>query len=375
MKYRVITRGTARAGYDLDQVKRQFASHFRVSADLADKLFAGNRVCLKSNLDARTGQAYLDRLTDMGLAAELEPMAGSLDTSAESEQWTLEDLQQQERTVEHDSIVCPSCGSYQSHSPRCIYCRLTFAAAPPKHHTPAKKRTPRSAQRSPRSFYEAVATAPRYPISGSGPYIIAGGTLFLLLAGAALWIPILGLLIGLVVIGYLCSYMLEIVKASASGRPDPPDWPEFQHWGHIFMPLLYVGGTFAFSFFPAVAYYALFLDFSGEPDFVFWFLSAAGIFYFPMALLAVALTRLFRAASPFYVIPSIVRVWRNYLLACGVMALAYLCSFIAREVAGDSVPLLGAVAGNALSIYFMLLEMHIIGILFFTHEQELNWFE
>lgn len=373
-KYRIITRGATHPGCDVSHVKRQFSERFRLSADLTDKLFTGERVCLKSNLDARTAQAYVEHLTEIGLVADLEAMPGNSDLESSYEVLKLEEAPPRKANIEPGSIVCPACGSYQGTAAKCIYCGLTFDPPPARPDMPARK-LPRRTRQIPRSFHDAVATAPRYPLSGSGPYIIAGGALFLLLASAVLWIPILGLLFGLVTIGYLSSYMLEIVRSSALGKPTPPDWPEFQHWGHIFMPLLYVAGTLSLSFLPALMYYGLFLSWPAKPDFAFWSLSALGVFYFPMALLAVALTRLFRAASPQFVIPSIFRVWRHYLLACAVMALAYICSFVSREFAGDSVPLLGALVGNALGIYFMLLEMHIVGILFYTHEEELNWFE
>lgn len=372
MRYRVITRGQARAGFDPEYVRKGLAAYFKLSEDLTHKLFSGQTFIIKSNLDSGTARAYVDRLADIGLDAEILEMAASDPEQPEEElQW----LAEQPQAAETDTIVCPSCGSYQGIGLRCIYCRLVFDPPETKPRTPLSREgeNPEPKQIV-RSFRECLAAAPKYPLAGAGPYVILGGTVFLALMHLVVKFPILGALYALVTIGYLSAYMVQIVRTSADGKSSPPDWPEFGHWGHILVPLFYLASTLAVSFSPAILYLVA-SDRGGDQSIVFWALSALGVVYFPMAFLALAMTNLTRAIAPIFVVPSIFRVWRHYLVACVLMALAYGFSYLARTFAVETLPIIGSLMSHAFSVYFMLLEMRIIGILFLTHEEELNWFD
>src|SRR6185436_10865113 len=100
--------------------------------------------------------------------------------------------------------------------------------------------------------------------------------------------------------------------------PDFPDITEF--WSDIVVPFLLFTGTFVVSFAPALA---IAVEMRGSE--MFWPAVIAtigfGIFYFPMALLAVAVTDNFLALSPHVVVPSIVRVFPPYLVACVVLGI------------------------------------------------------
>jgi len=367
MRYRVITRGQALAGFDAEYVRKSFAAHFQLSEDLTRELFSGQRFVIKSNLDLGTARTYVDRLADIGLEAEVQEIA-----TEDGEELQL--LAEPPAAGSTNTIVCPSCGSYQDINLRCIYCGLVFDPPETAPRTALTRQAKKpEAQATPGSFMESLAAAPKYPLAGAGPYVILGGTLFLSLMDLIVRLPILGALFALVTIGYLSAYMVQIVRASADGRSSPPDWPEMGHWGHLLVPLFFVAITWAVSFSPVLLYVMM----SGleSRGIGFWVLIALGIVYFPMAFLALVMTNLLRAITPIFVVPSILRVWRDYLVACVLMALVYFFSYVARAFVGDAMPIIGALMSNALGVYFMLLEMRIIGILFLAHEEELNWFD
>ena len=369
MRYRVITQGQTLTGFDPEYVRKGFAAHFKLSDDLTREIFSGQSFVIKSNLDLGTARTYVDRLAEIGLQAEMREMSGSGPDDAEEE---LKLIPEDPGPEAANTIVCPSCGSYQGIDLRCIYCGLVFDPPETDPRTPLTREAARSERAPmPTSFRECLAAAPRYPLENSGSYLILGGAIFLTVMDLIAHLPILGALFALVTMGYLSAYMVQIVRTSANGRRSPPDWPDLAHWGHLLVPLFLLSITLTVSFSPALLYVA----FEGwNPGATFWLLTALGIVYFPMAFLGLVMTNLLRAITPIFVVPSIVRVWRDYLVVCALTVLVYVFSYVVRAFV-DDMPILGALVSNALGVYFMLLEMRLLGILFLTHEEELNWFD
>ena len=57
----------------------------------------------------------------------------------------------------------------------------------------------------------------------------------------------------MIITGYLFNYTKSIITSTASGRPDPPDWPDFGDWkDDILMPYLQLFGLLALAFGPAL---------------------------------------------------------------------------------------------------------------------------
>ncbi|MDH3714695.1 MAG: hypothetical protein OET44_12705 [Gammaproteobacteria bacterium] len=73
-EYKVIFAGELVAGADPDAVKANFQKLFKADAKRVDKLFSGNRVLIKKNVDEATAQKYQATLRKAGGVCSIEPM-------------------------------------------------------------------------------------------------------------------------------------------------------------------------------------------------------------------------------------------------------------------------------------------------------------
>jgi hypothetical protein len=188
------------------------------------------------------------------------------------------------------------------------------AAAPPVAHTaqaaiaainPAYYEEP--------SFYRLLPGAFGYPFKSKGIILLViGAIVFLVLEFLSSW----SWIISIITTGYLFAYMQKIISHTAQGEDELPDFPEFgEWWSDIILPFLLFAGTFVVSFAPAIAIFFLLKD-DVEGSVMGLALIGtiiAGAVYFPMALLAVAVSDSFVALSPHIVVPSMCSAcWSEY---------------------------------------------------------------
>jgi hypothetical protein len=102
-------------------------------------------------------------------------------------------------------------------------------------------------------------------------------------------------------------------------------------------------------------------------------LSVLGLLYLPMALMSTALWGTMAGLNPARVVVGILRIGPVYLLACLMMGAIYAAVwfFSATKI---PVPVVGPLVGSALSVYLMLAEMRICGLLYRSFENKLGWF-
>jgi hypothetical protein len=238
--------------------------------------------------------------------------------------------------------------------------------------------TPEERGIQPEPFSKQLLSSFSYPFKGEGVIIlIAGGIFFWILEFIASR-SIFGIIIAIFLSGYIAAYMLKVINSSGNGDDELPDWPEFyDFWNTIFRPLFFVFGTGAFCFAPVVfhAVYSISMGWSVTDlytDPLWWGLITLGFLYFPMGMLAVAMFDNAAALNPLLVVPSIVRVFPQYLIACTIFALTYILSFIGNPL--DFLPFLGPLLSVVLSLYFLMVEMRILGIIYHANQERLGWF-
>jgi hypothetical protein len=224
-------------------------------------------------------------------------------------------------------------------------------------------------------FYQQIPGAFSYPFNKGGLFLLALGTLFFLVLGIAMEFAfLLRSLIAVFTLGYLFAYMQRIISSSALGEDEVPDFPDISEiWSDIILPFLLFAWTFVVSFAPAFAISVVLRD-----QALFWPVLIATIvvcgFYFPMALLAVAVTDSFLALSPHIVIPAIIRIFVPYFVACLVLAtLAALRMGMVFGLAKVPILLLPIVIDGFVSLYFLIVEMRILGLLFRSYRERLGW--
>jgi hypothetical protein len=240
------------------------------------------------------------------------------------------------------------------------------------------------------SFTRQLMTAFKYPLNGDGMMLIATGTIFFLLLEGAKAISKFGFVYGWGAVilltvfgmGYLTSYLRHILNATALGDDHMPDWPEISDFSSdILSPFRQLLVTVLFCFAPAIGltiYAALYAG-NGDTAWLGWATMASlllGCVYFPMAFTAVAMFDSIGAVNPLLVIPSIVKVLREYVLMVVVLAIILVLRWFFKNYLGTllPVPLLPTILSSLISLYLLIVEMRILGLLYRNKKDELGWF-
>ena len=210
----------------------------------------------------------------------------------------------------------------------------------------------------------------------------APGTLFILIA--------LAIGVYLVLLGYMVYYIGLCVSDSAKGGRRAPDITtlDLPDAGELLSQLFLILGAIAICFWPASLYYVC----TKRIDLVFWVLSACGIFFLPMALLAGILFDAIHALNPLFIIGSISRTFLPYCalvpLFCG---LGGLLAIIAPNIfsmpsaqslqggIGQIMLVLARLFGATLTypgmafIYLAMVAAHLLGWFYWWYKDKLNW--
>lgn len=227
------------------------------------------------------------------------------------------------------------------------------------------------AERTP--FYQDAAAILNYPLRRNGPALLVGGGL--VFTGLAVlsrittiffWIP------ALFTLGYLASYTMTIIESSSRGNPDPPDYPDFSNfWDSVLGPFwIAVSASLIPSALPVAYLLVVGPNFGVAPCI------ALGLIYWPMALVAGAT---FQSALVTLDLPRVVRAIRicgkeyflGILVMYGLVLVSILFCLLAEMVLHW---LASAVMVQILGLYFLLMEMHLLGRIYRNHEPEIGWF-
>ncbi len=225
------------------------------------------------------------------------------------------------------------------------------------------------------NFYRLLPGTFGYPFKSKGIILLViGAVVFLFLEFLASW----SWLIKIISTGYLFAYMQRIVAFTAQGEDEMPDFPEFgEWWSDIILPYLLFVGTWVASFAPAIAVYFL-LKHSLEGPMLMVAIAVTVLFgaiYFPMALLAVAVSDSFVALSPHIVVPSMFRVFLPYvvtLLVVGVLVAVRVGGHFGMLLIVD-IPFLPEVVMGFVSLYLLVVMMRVLGLLFRCYRAPLGW--
>ena len=194
----------------------------------------------------------------------------------------------------------------------------------------------------------------------------------------------------LLLVGYMLYYIgLCIFDSAKGGRRAPDittlDWPDPRE---LICQLFLILGAIAICFWPAGLYYV----FSKKSDLVFWVLSACGIFFLPMALLAGILFDAIHALNPVSIIGSISRTFLPY---CALVPLFCVLGGLLAVIASNTFNLpstqtlqqgIGQImlvlarlfrvtltyTGMAF-VYLAMVAAHLLGWFYWWHKDKLNW--
>jgi hypothetical protein len=223
-----------------------------------------------------------------------------------------------------------------------------------------------------------------YPFQGSGLLVLIISTL--VFAGLEFVGSGFSILAKIVALGYLFAYMQNIIHATANQEEQMPDLPGMDDLFGCCFRLL---GAVFISFGIAIGL-ALYAFFQEEPAAGIALIPAIifGCFYFPMALLAVAMKDSVAAANPLVVIPAIFKVPIEYfvtvILMAGVFGVRMLGGTVVAILAGNTyttkdmnvlLTTLGVRAvWSFVIVYLLTINMRLLGILYLTKKDKLGWF-
>ena len=249
---------------------------------------------------------------------------------------------------------------------QCLVCREECLELNPSAATPREK-VP---------FAKQIPGAFMYPLQGDGLILLAGGAVFFGVLGfVASMASIVGLVLRFFLAAYLVVYAREILRSSANGEEQMPPWPDIERISEYRAPFFEFYGTMLLWFLPAIA--IGFLHSSTAPMHAIYLGSAMVIcgLFVPMALTAVTMFDSISAANPLLVIPSILKIPVQYLLAVVVMLVGFAASAaIEWALRKLPIPILPSLVAGVLQIYLVALVMRLCGLLYRAEEKTLGWF-
>lgn len=209
-----------------------------------------------------------------------------------------------------------------------------------------------------------------FPFRGKGKYVfITGGILFVISMLASL-APILGIIAKLILFGYFCSIYFTIIRSTAVGDSEAPDYPELANFiDDILVPSLYVLGALIFGLLPSLIYSIV----TENPhEGISAALGIYAILYVPMAVLAVGVLDFFGALSPHIVIPAIFRGGWIYLVTVIFLIALY---FAEEQIAIHTFQFhpYNKVLLAFVSMYCLMANARSLGLLFRIRRENLNW--
>ena len=283
-------------------------------------------------------------------------------------------------------FVCPKC--------RKSFCNLCVNQRQGRHFCRAcsvecSQLKPAPVQDVPeQTFFSQACGAFGYPLKGDGVVLlICGGILFLLIDGAT-FVARYAFIYGLIAVifltvfgvGYLTRFLQNIVVTTARGDNEMPDWPDLTDYSsEVTTPFFQTLGLGVFCFAPAILLTIYAVHASEGGAWLGWATTASiffGAIYFPMAFAAVAMFDSLAAVNPLLIIPSILKIPKEYALAIvlfvAILILRWLGEKVLPELLG--IPyILPSIVANFFGLYLLAVEMRILGLLYLMKKDELGW--
>ena len=218
---------------------------------------------------------------------------------------------------------------------------------------------------------------------------MCAGTILFLVVDGARWVSRFAFIYGLVALilltifgtGYLTAFLRRVITSTVDGDEEMPEWPEMQDFSSdVFAPFMQLIGTVIFCFAPMIGLTVYALGGShGDSAWLGWATTAAMLFgcvYFPMAFTAVAMTDSVLAVNPMVIIPSIMKVLRQYVLTVVVLAAILLARWLLHRLLDRilPIPLLPTIITSLIGLYLLVVEMRILGLLYRSNKDRLGWY-
>jgi len=262
-------------------------------------------------------------------------------------------------------------------------------------------------------FWKDYTGLIRYPFTGDGVYILGLGTAFgalfslllslaLALGPAAMMGTVVFSLVSMILWGYFLTYYFAVVKSTAGGAQDPPNWPEFSLGDCIFnvLRICFLG---VYWFIPVVILAFIFSTILTFVPQIVGVLAVVGtaitcavvaVIWGPMAYLALAMYgNIGVLTDPRFVFGAIAKVLADYVIAWFSLAAFWVATlalsaafFLAVQLivlfiwwgSPEKIWAISLVVtsflSSFLSLYSMMVSSRLLGLLFRQGQARLDWF-
>ena len=268
-------------------------------------------------------------------------------------------------------LLCEECIE-EGH--RLLFCRHCGEMAIPLAGAPAS--TPELARERKVTAVYTFTDALGYPFRGLGLYLFVGYVLLVMLLGVAGQIPGVGCVVfvfQLLILLILPGFLFAIVRTSAEGETELPDWPDFSEYGERF------GEWFAFVLVTTMAMLPLTaLLYAGDCGFLTLLFGEWGLGCWALVALGLVAAVMLWVPGVGAVgtyasgwlgwradlhVEALYRVWEDAWRTIALLAGLWFASIVLRVVLAF-LPVMGAISAVGLSFYTLLLGAHLIGLLF-----------
>ncbi len=209
-----------------------------------------------------------------------------------------------------------------------------------------------------------IADAFAYPFRGSGRTLLIIGTLLSAVLDFASGAWFFGLAAWVLGGAYFVAYYFDIIVTTVSGRDEPPDFPDVTDlYGDIIAPLLRSLAALLISHLPLIILVGLYWGEKSRPAHWEWLCLGFAAFYFPMAILNVAVSDEAAGALPHRVLPDVIRAMPRYLILVLLLVAVYVVSQLAT-LTGVRVPFVGGLISTGVSLYCVMVQARLAGMFY-----------
>ena len=276
-------------------------------------------------------------------------------------------------------FFCELCVNVQGERRTCRACGADCASVRAPVSAPGQKTA---------GFFSRLPGSLAFPFKGSGVLVMFIGTFGYAVLSLFRGPYVFSLTLQIFATGYLFAYLQNVIYATAAGDEEGPQFPDATNFvDDIFFPCFRLVGLVLFCFGPAyfLAAWGVYHD---SLVFKRWSVAALGLgcFYFPMAFLAAAILDSILAVSPVLVVPSIFKVFKEYLVTMVLLGFLVVVETSSRRLLSKNAPsifshsmsdvfvLFGEwLLSSFVALYFLTVNVRILGLLYLTKKQRLGW--
>ncbi|MDY7030602.1 MAG: hypothetical protein SVY10_01670 [Thermodesulfobacteriota bacterium] len=119
--YRVVFRGETFQGHNVEDVKRRFASIFKLDGGEIGRLFSGRPVVVKNGVDHQTAIRYKSAIEQAGGVCKIGTVRNRMMKYASG---TIDEKITPSPMSHSQILTCPKCGFEQPETDECIKCGI-----------------------------------------------------------------------------------------------------------------------------------------------------------------------------------------------------------------------------------------------------------